>query len=121
MFLHYAFFNFAQHYLVDHHPDKKTFEVDDAVTQSFRKFLDSQKVPYTEADFTENASWLHSWIKSEIFIDAFGQDEGLKVRAEADPEVVKALELLPQAKQLADSARRTVAQRNNTRAFNSPE
>jgi carboxyl-terminal processing protease len=121
MFLHYAFFNFAQHYLVDHHPDKKSFEVDDAVMQSFRKFLDSQKVPYTEADLTENANWLHSWIKSEIFIDAFGQDEGLKVRAEADPEVVKALELLPQAKQLADSARRTVAQRNSTRAFNSPE
>ena len=55
---------------------------------------------------------MRSNIKSEIFIDAFGQDEGLKVRAEADPEVVKALELLPQAKQLADSARRVVAERS---------
>ena len=121
MMVHYAFFNFAKHYLVDHHPDKKSFEVDDVVLQDFRKFLDSEKITFSESDLSENMSWVKSRIKSEIFIDAFGQDEGLKVRAEADPEVVKALELLPQAKQLADSARRTVAQRNNTRVFNSPE
>jgi hypothetical protein len=35
----------------------------------------------------------------------------LKVRAEADPEVLKALDLLPQAKQLAENARHVVAQR----------
>jgi carboxyl-terminal processing protease len=121
MEVHYAFFNFAKHYLVDHHPDKKSFEVDDVVLQDFRKFLDSENISFSETDLTENNSWVRSRIKSEIFIDAFGQDEGLKVRAEADPEVVKALELLPQAKQLADSARRTIAQRNNTRVFNSPE
>ena len=38
-------------------------------------------------------------------MDAFGQEEGLKVRAESDPEVLKALELLPQAKALADNAK----------------
>ncbi len=50
------------------------------------------------------------------YIDAFGQEEGLKIRAEADPLVVKALELLPEAKQLADNARRTVAEKNSARA-----
>ena len=44
--------------------------------------------------------------------DAFGQEEGLKAHAESDPEVLKALELLPQAKQLADNARRVVAERS---------
>ena len=107
--------------MVDHHPDKKTFEVDEAVLQDFRKFLTSQNISFTEADLNANSAWVHSRIKREIFIDAFGQDEGLKISAKADPEVVKALELLPQAKQLADSAHRTVAQRNNTRTFNSPD
>ena len=98
--------------MVSHHPDEKKFQVDDAVLQDFRKFLDSENMPYTEAELQQNIDWVKSNIKSEIFIDAFGQDEGLKVRAEADPEVVKALELLPQAKQLADSARRVVAERS---------
>ncbi len=49
----------------------------------------------------------------EIFVDAFGQDEGLKVRAEGDPQVVKALELLPQAKQLEEDAKRQVAMRTS--------
>src|SRR6201993_2380428 len=37
---HYVFFNFAKRYIVNHRPDAKKFEVDDAVMQDFRKFLD---------------------------------------------------------------------------------
>ncbi len=107
---HYAFFNFAKHYMVNHHPTK-SFEVDDATMQDFRKFLDSEKIPFTEAELLQNNDWVRSSIKSEIFVNAFGQEEGLKVRAEADPEVLKALDLLPQAKQLAENARHVVAQR----------
>jgi carboxyl-terminal processing protease len=110
---HYALFNFAKHYIVTHHP-AKSFEVDDIVMQDFRKFLDEEKIPYTEADLLENNDWIRSSLKSEIFVDAFGQEEGLKIRAETDPEVVKALELLPQAKALADKARMTVAERTSS-------
>jgi len=111
---HYAFFNFAKHYTVGHHPTK-SFEVDDAILQDFRKFLDAEKIPYTEAEMMENNDWVRANIKSEIFVDAFGQEEGLKVKAESDPEVVKGLDLLPQAKQLADNAKRIVAERTNAR------
>lgn len=108
---HYAFFNFAKHYMVDHKPTK-SFEADDAVMQDFRKFLDDQKIAYTEADFTQNNDWVRSSIKSEIFVDVYGQEAGLKVRAESDPEVIKALQLLPEAKELADNARKIVAERS---------
>src|SRR5213082_2096862 len=114
---HYVFFNFAKRYIVNHRPDPKKFEVDDAVMQDFRKFLDEEKVPYTEADLLQNADFIRSSIKSEIFVDAFGQEEGLKVRAETDPEVIKGLELLPQAKALAENARRVVAERSNVHAL----
>ena len=114
---HYAFFNFAKRYVVSHHP-AKGFEVDDATMQEFRKSLDEANIPYTQADLIDNADWLKSNIKSEIFVDAFGQDEGLKVRAESDPQVVKALELLPQAKALADNAKKIVAEHNAAPAFN---
>ena len=113
---HYGFFNFAKHYVVNHHPGK-SFEVDDAVVQEFRKFMDDEKIPYTEADLIENTNWVRSNIKSEIFVDVFGQEEGLKVRAETDPQVTKALELLPQAKQLAESARHVLAERSSAHAL----
>jgi carboxyl-terminal processing protease len=114
---HYAFFNFAKRYVVNHHPTKN-FEVDDALMQEFRKSLDDATITYTQADLVDNNEWLRSNIKAEIFVDAFGQDEGMKVRAETDPEVVKGLELLPQAKALADNAKKIVAEHNGAGAFN---
>jgi carboxyl-terminal processing protease len=110
----YAFFNFAKHYVINHKVGKD-FEVDEAVMQEFRKFLDEQKITFTEADLAQNSDWIHSNIKAELFINEFGQQEGMKVHAEQDPEVEKALELLPQAKQLADNAKKVIAQRNSAR------
>jgi carboxyl-terminal processing protease len=81
------------------------------VMQDFRKFLDDQKVPYTEADLKEGNEWIRANIKSEIFIAEFGQEEGLKVRAENDKQVLAALGQLNKAKELADNARKVLAQR----------
>jgi len=110
----YAFFNFSKHYVINHKVSKQ-FEVDDAVMQEFRKFLDEQKIPFTEADLADNMDWIKSNIKAELFINEFGQQEGMRVHADTDPEVQKALDLLPQAKQLADNARKVIAQHNNAR------
>ncbi len=80
--------------------------------QEFRKFLDDEKIPFTEGDLVENNDWVKSQIKTEIFVDSFGQEEGLKVRAESDPQVIKALDLLPRARALAENAKKIVAERN---------
>ena len=106
---HYAFFNFAKHYLIGRHIPKN-FVVDDPVMMGFRKFLDEQKVPYTEAELLEINDWVRANVKSELFIAEFGQQEGLRVRAESDPQVLKALELLPKAKELAENAKKVIAQ-----------
>ena len=112
---HYAFFNFAKHYLINRNI-VKDFEVNDAVMQDFRKFLDDEKIPYTEADLNSEHDWVASHIKAELFVSQFGQQEGLKVQAETDPQVLKALELLPQAKELAENARHIIAERATARA-----
>lgn len=108
---HYAFFNFAKHYVINH-KITQGFEVDESVMQEFRKFLDEEKITFTEGEMLENADWVHSSIKSELFVNAFGQEEGLKVHAETDPEVMKALELLPQARALVENAKKIIAERN---------
>jgi carboxyl-terminal processing protease len=110
----YAFFNFAKHYVINHKVTE-SFQVDDAVMQEFRKFLDSQQIPYTEAELVENNDWVRSNIKAELFVNEFGQQEGLIVHTEDDPAVMKALELLPKAKELADNAKKTIAQKSNAR------
>ncbi|HEX9121726.1 MAG TPA: S41 family peptidase, partial [Terriglobales bacterium] len=111
---HYAFFNFAKRYLINRHIPK-TFEVDDQTMLEFRTFLTDQKISWSEADLAPVNDWIRASIKSEMFIDEFGQIEGLKVRADADPLVQKGLELLPKAKELAENARRTIAARNSAR------
>ena len=41
----------------------KTFEVDDATMQDFRKSLDEANIPYTQADLIDNSDWIKSNIK----------------------------------------------------------
>ncbi|WP_041597461.1 S41 family peptidase [Granulicella tundricola] len=99
---HYAFFNFSKKYLSTHSV-AKDFEVDDATLTDFKAFLKAKNVDYTEADFTANLSWIKDSIKSDLFTSQFGQMEGLKVRAEWDPQIQKALGFLPQAQALLDN------------------
>jgi carboxyl-terminal processing protease len=111
---HYAFFNFARHYTVEHKVGKD-FQVTPDVMQAFRSFLTEQKIPWTESELTGVENWVKDYIQTEIVIDSAGQEEGMKVQRENDPEVKKALELLPQAKALADGARKIIAERGDAR------
>ena len=111
---HYAFFNFAKHYLINKHITTE-FQVDDSVMHEFRRFLEDQKIAFNEADLLAVEDWIKTNIKSEMFISEFGQQKGLEVHAQEDPEVVKALDLLPKAKELADNARKIIADRNSAR------
>jgi carboxyl-terminal processing protease len=60
---------------------------------------------------TENLDWIKRKIKQEVFLSTFGQQEGFKVQLEADPQVQKAVEAIPQARALYENARKIVAQR----------
>jgi carboxyl-terminal processing protease len=115
MQIHYVFFDFAKRYLGSHQV-AKNFTVDEPVIQQFREFLNAQKIPWNESDLQQNLDWVKSNIKGELFTEVFGLDAGLRARAESDPEVAKALELLPQAKQLTENARRVIAARTNAAA-----
>src|ERR1700733_13046979 len=101
LLIHYAFFNFAKHYLATH-TVTKDFDVDDAVMQDFKSFLKANNIDYTDADIAGVDDWVRESIKSDLFTSQFGQLEGLKVRAEWDPQIVKAITFLPQAQALED-------------------
>jgi len=108
---HYAFFNFSKHYLATHNSVGKDFTVDDAVMQEFKSFLKSENIDYTDQDIAGVQDWLKESIKSDLFTSQFGQLEGLKVRAEWDPQIAKAITFLPEAQTLQDHLK--LALKNN--------
>lgn len=89
-----------------------SFEVDDKVMKEFRDYLDKHNIKYTETEFDENQDWVKRKIKQEVFMSNYGTQEGFKVLLDADPQVEKAIEAIPQARALYENARRIVAQRN---------
>ncbi len=98
----YVFFiNFAKHYLATH-TVSRDFAVDDAVLQQFKDFLKANQIDFSDADIAANLDWIKTNIKAELFTSQFGQIEGLKVRAQADPEIAKAITFLPEAMALED-------------------
>ena len=103
--------NFTTYFLGTKPQVTKDFEVSDAVLAAFRGYLDKQDIHYTEADIAANADWIKREIKKEVFISMFGLPTGDEVDLQNDPEVLKAIESLPQARSLYDNARRVLAQR----------
>src|ERR1700723_1737429 len=104
LLIKYAFFNFSKHYLATH-AVTKDFVVDDAVMQQFKTFLKDNQIEYTDADIAGVSDWIKENIKSELFTSQFGQLEGLKVRAEWDPQIAKAVSYLPEAQTLEDHSK----------------
>ncbi len=93
---HRAFFDFTTHYLSSHSITKELV-VDDVMLSQFEDFLKSQKIEFTDKDINDNLDWIKSSIKAELFTSQFGQAEGLKVRAEWDPQIRQALTYMPEA------------------------
>ena len=107
---HYAFFNFSKHYLVNH-TVTKDFVVDDTVLKEFKQFLTANSIDYTDSDLNGAMDWVKASIKAELFTSQFGQLEGLKVRADWDPMINKAVTLLPQAQALMDHSKQVLAEK----------
>ena len=108
---------FALHYLGTRPAITKDFVVDDAVVTDFRKYLASQNVHYTEPELAENLDWVKRKIKEEVFVSTFGQQEGYKVELETDPQLLAAIDAVPQARALYEKARKIIAQREGVPTY----
>ena len=104
--------DFTRHYLAQHTDILRDFQVDESVLEEFRRFLEERGIRYTEPDIQESLDWIKLRIKKEVFTSAFGRDDGYRVAIDGDLQVQRAVELLPQAKALADNARRLIASHN---------
>jgi len=109
-----AFFHFAAHYLANRSVDKN-FQVDDAVMSDFKQYLTAQSIPWTDKDINGVSDWLKVSIRQYIITSQFGQLQGLRVVADWDPSIEKALSFLPEAQALEDNAHKVLAEKAEAR------
>jgi carboxyl-terminal processing protease len=102
---------FTRFYLGSRPTITHEFRVDDEVLRQLRNYMTKHNVKFSEAEIADNQDWIKRKVKQEVFMSTFGMQEGFKVLLEADPQVQKGVESMPQARALYQNARKIVAQR----------
>lgn len=82
------------------------YPITDRVVEAFRGFVrtDAQS-QLTTAQLDEELEFLKLRLRQEIVTAAFSNDAGARVLLDSDPQVLRGLEALPDAKRLAESVR----------------
>jgi len=80
----------------------RTFPVNAAVIDDFRKFLKGRGTEIDEKAFKEAEAEIRRELEREIAGAAWGLEEGVRVSRLSDPAVLKALEVLPEAARMAE-------------------
>lgn len=107
------FFNFTSFYLGTHPTLKidNTWAANMAVVDALHEYLLSKKVTFTEADFTLHADWMKHELTENIYFSALSSEDSRVYRELTDPEVAQAVEALPKAQTLLNSAKKMIVQR----------
>ena len=95
-----AFFKFAVHEK-EHFGVKQDVGADDAVLARFKQWAAEQKIAITDKEWEENKEEMRDQISYEMQNLAYGLDAGFKYLCTKDPQVQKALSLMPEAAGLA--------------------
>jgi len=105
----FAFYTFVRDFLAKNPPVDRSFQVSDAMIDEFKQHITKRNVQFEQKDFDENRAFIKRQIKYEIFYNKFGVSDAARVLLEDDPQILKAVELIPEAKELASKARRQLA------------
>ncbi|MDX2149222.1 MAG: S41 family peptidase [Bryobacteraceae bacterium] len=108
----FSIFNFvAKHFGAQDLKLAKGWTPDAQIMNDFHKYLLDTGVTFTEAEFAENQEWIKRRLQGEVYTTAFSMEEARKYMVETDPIVHKAIELMPKAKAMVESARKMIVQR----------
>ena len=79
--------------------------------ERFKQYLTANKVPFTEAEWTEHREWLKGRIKYEFYFRTWDKATADRAQWADDPEVKKGIESLPKAQSLLSQAEKVYAMR----------
>jgi carboxyl-terminal processing protease len=105
-------FNFTRFYFSTRSTQlPKGWMPDDGVVADLRKYLRDHGSKFTDEEFDKHLAWTKRYLTREMYTTAFNVDEADAMFQRIDPEVEKAVELLPKASSLSQNAKKVVAQR----------
>jgi carboxyl-terminal processing protease len=108
----YGFFAFSAHYFgVNNSKLPKGWEPDENIVNQFHDYLLKNNIEFTEGEFTENHQWIKEQLKREMYITGFSVEDSQRVGIEQDPEVQRAIDAMPKAKALLETAKKQLVQR----------
>ena len=87
-------------------PKANEYPITDRVLEAFRTFVKTDVASnLTPGQLDEDLDFVKLRLREEIITAAFSQDAGARVLFDSDPQILRALEALPDAKRLAEMAR----------------
>ncbi len=105
----------------DRSPKMADFPITDRVIEAFKSFV--RKDPsrrLSDAQIDADVDFVKLRLRDEVITAAFGADEGQRVLLESDPQALRAISVLPEAKRLAESVRNGTPVSFNLRFANRP-
>jgi carboxyl-terminal processing protease len=93
----------------------RDFEVDDETREGFLSYLESRKLRFTPEQLAENRQMVDRLIEEEVVRQVFGEGEARQRSIVWDPQVQRALELVPRAELLLGDPAEFVAERERDR------
>ncbi len=106
-----VFFDFGRSYLARHNTIPPDFKANRKVLDEFRKFLPTEDVSISDADFKANESFIRRQIRIQLVRAIYGEDAANRLVVENDPLVARAADSLGKAKELLVHAQRYMASR----------
>jgi len=80
------------------------YQITDRILQAFRDFVQRDgKLGFQPAQIDAELDFVKLRIRFEIVTAAYGNDAGARVLLDSDPQVLRAIDALPDAKRLAES------------------
>jgi len=102
----FAHLEFTSHYLSSHSTVvDEHWQPDDAMVGEFRDYLRTHGFKFTKAEFTRHGQWIRQRLRQAALRTAFGLDETPRVLLATDAMVQRALDAMPKAQALLESAR----------------
>ncbi len=90
---------------------ERGFKADDRVHGEFKAYLQSRKIRFTDAELEAARLEIGREIEEEVLRQVFGEGEARRRTLSWDPQVQKALEVIPRAEILIQDPQRFIAER----------
>jgi carboxyl-terminal processing protease len=107
-----ATFDFTRDYFSTHDTNlPKNWMPDEVTLNEFHDYLLKEKDTFTESEFTQDRDWVKRRLAIDMYVTAFNKDESDRIDAQTDPEVERAVESMPRAVTLLQTAKKIIGQR----------